>query len=94
MNLREQLYSGFYGFWVKNYRIGIMGILLISLLGISGVLSIPKESSPDIKFGIAQIGTAYPGASPEDIDSTITTRIEKGIQSVQGIDKIESSSSQ
>ena len=90
--LRSQLLSGFYGFWVQNYRIGIMLVLLIGLLGISNLLSIPKESSPDIKFGIIQIGTAYTGVAPEEIDSLITTRIEKEIQSIQGIDKMESSS--
>lgn len=90
--LRWQLLSGFYGFWIKNYRIGIMLVALIGLLGLSNLLSIPKESSPDIKFGIIQIGTAYTGVAPEEIDSLITSRIEKEIQSIQGIDKIESSS--
>lgn len=45
-----------------------------------------------IKFGIIQIGTAYSGVAPEEIDSLITSRIEKEIKSIQGIDKIESSS--
>lgn len=94
MSLREKLYSGFFGFWVGNYRIGIMLVVLITMLGISGILSIPKESSPDIKFGIVQVGTAYVGVSPEEIDSLITTRIEKEIQSISGIDSIASSSRQ
>ncbi len=49
-SLRDTLLSGFYGFWVRNYRIGIMAVVLIFLLGFSGIISIPKESSPDIKF--------------------------------------------
>jgi len=49
-SLRDKLLSGFYGFWVRNYRIGIMAVILISLLGVFGIISIPKESSPDIKF--------------------------------------------
>lgn len=93
-SLRDTLLSGFYGFWVRNYRIGIMGVVLIFLLGISGLLSIPKESSPDIKFGIISITTAYIGTSPEDMDSLITTRIEKQIKSIQGIDSISSASRQ
>lgn len=94
MTLRAKLSSGFFGFWVKNYRIGIMLVVLILMLGISGILSIPKESSPDIDFGIVQVGTAYVGVSPEEIDSLITTRIEKEIKNINGIDKIESSSRQ
>lgn len=92
--LRDKLLSGFYGFWVRNYRIGIMGVFLIFLLGFSGIISIPKESSPDIKFWLVSISTAYIGASPEDIDSLITTRIEKQIKSIQGIDTLASSSRQ
>ncbi len=80
--LREKLLSGFYGFWVKNYRIGIMLVSLIGLLGIGSLLSIPKESSPDIKFGIVQISTVYTGVAPEEIDALITTRIEKEIKNI------------
>ncbi len=65
---------------------------LIGLLGISNLLSIPKESSPDIKFGIVQIVTTYSGVAPEEIDTLITSRIEKEIRSIQGIDTMESSS--
>lgn len=69
-----------------------MFIVMIGILWISGLLSIPKESSPDIKFGIVLINTVYRGVSPEEIDALITTRIEKEIKNIQWIDKIESSS--
>ena len=44
---------------------------------------IPKESSPDIDFGIIAIGTVYTGVSPEDIDALITTKIEDELDSVE-----------
>lgn len=66
---------------------------MVSFLGISGLIAIPKESTPDIKFGIVMINTAYTGVTPEEIDALITTRIEKKIQNIDGIDAIESSSS-
>ncbi len=91
-SLRQKLFSGFYGFWVRNYRVGLMIVALISLLGISNLFTVPKESMPEIKFGIVQIGTAYIGVSPEEIDSLITTRIEKELQGIKGIDTIQSSS--
>ena len=44
---------------------------------------IPKESSPDIDFGIIAINTVYTGVSPEDIDSLITTKIADELDIVE-----------
>ena len=89
----EKLAAGPLGFWVRNYRMSYLLIVLVVLLGISSLFTIPKESAPDIKFGIIAINTLYTGVSPEDIDSLITTEIESEIRDLDGIDKIESRSS-
>lgn len=57
------------------------------------MITIPKESSPDIKFGIISINTLYPGVNPEDIDSIITEKIEDEIRDIEGINKLTSTSS-
>ncbi len=54
---------------------------------------IPKESTPDIKFGIVSVTTIYPGANPIDVDDLVTTEIQDQIKELQGIDTIQSSSS-
>ncbi|USN56647.1 MAG: efflux RND transporter permease subunit [Candidatus Peribacteria bacterium] len=69
-----------------------MMVVLLIIAGIGAMISIPKESSPAIDFGIIMINTSYPGASPEDIDDSITEEIESKIESIDGIDKIQSSS--
>ena len=66
---------------------------MIIFAGISSLISIPKESSPDIKFGIISISTLYSGVNPQDIDSLITEEIESEIKDIDGIKKITSSSS-
>jgi multidrug efflux pump subunit AcrB len=63
------------------------------MYGLFIAFTIPKESSPDIKFGIVNVTTIYPGANPVDIDDVITTKIEDKIEDIDGIDTIESSSS-
>lgn len=57
------------------------------------MVKIPKESSPDIKFGIVSIVTIYPWVSSIDIDNQITTKIENEIKNLEGIDKMNSTSS-
>jgi multidrug efflux pump subunit AcrB len=66
---------------------------LIVIAGLLAVFQIPKESSPDIKFGIISISTPYTGVNPTDIDSLITEKIEKEIKDIEGISKISSTSS-
>ena len=56
------------------------------------MISIPKESTPDIKFGIIVINTPYSGVNPQDIDSLITEKIEKEIEDIEGINTIKSDS--
>ena len=67
-------------------------LFLIIVIGLSSVFTIPKESSPDIKFGIISISTFYSGVNPQDIDSLITEKIEKEIDDIEGISKITSTS--
>jgi len=67
-------------------------IFLILALWAFSLATIPKESSPNIEFGIINISTVYVGASPEDIDQLITSKIEQEIKDLEWIDKIESTS--
>ncbi len=87
-----RLESGFFGFWVKNWRISFLVIALIAGLGAVSLMAIPKESSPTIEFGIISITTVYPGVNPVDMDSLVTEEIEAAVKDIDGIDKIDSSS--
>jgi multidrug efflux pump subunit AcrB len=84
--------DSFFSFWIKNYRVSFLVAFLIFATGLFSLYKIPKESSPDIKFGIILISTIYPGVSPTDMDNLITDKIEKEIQDLDGIKKISSTS--
>lgn len=85
--------NNFYGFWIKNFRISLLCIILLVAYGLYALVVIPKESTPDIKFGIVSIATVYPGANPIDVDDLITTEIEDKVKDIDGVDTIQSSSS-
>lgn len=91
--IREELESGFLGFWVKKYRISYILVAAVVFIGLLSVAVIPKESSPSIKFGMVAITTAYPGTNPVDMDSLVTDKLYKEIKDVDGIKKITSTSS-
>ncbi|PID87704.1 hypothetical protein CSB07_00070 [Candidatus Gracilibacteria bacterium] len=89
----DNFYKGFFAFFVTKFRVSFLLIFLILVYGILSLITIPKESSPDIKIGLISIKTPYIGVNPIDIDRSITEKIEKEIKDIDGIKKIKSSSS-
>jgi multidrug efflux pump subunit AcrB len=49
---------------------------------------VKREAFPDVDFDIVTVTTPYPGASPEEVERLITTKIEDQIRGVSGIDKV------
>ncbi len=49
-----------------------------------------REAFPDIKFDMVLIQTPYPGASPEEVETLVTRKIEDQVRSVSGVDRAES----
>lgn len=91
--LQEKFTTGFFGFWVRQYRISYLIVITLIIMGWLAIVSIPKESSPSVKLGTIMISTVYPGTSPVDMDSLISDKIYKEIKDIKWIDKITSSSS-
>jgi len=83
----------FFGFFVKQYKVSLLITFLLIFYWFFSLLSIPKESAPDIKFGIIWINTIYTWVNPQDIDDLITDKIEKEIKDIEWIKKISSTSS-
>jgi len=91
--INEKIEKWFFWFWVKKYKVSFLLIFLIIFAGLFSMYTIPKESSPDIKFWVISINTIYPWVNPSDIDSLITDKIEKEIKDISWIKKITSTSS-
>jgi multidrug efflux pump subunit AcrB len=68
--------------------------IIIFMGGIASYMSMPKENFPDVVTPEIYIGTPYPGNSPLDIEKLITHPFEKEINSITGVDEINSTSVQ
>ena len=67
--------------------------LFMALILISGYVTLPKilmEIFPAPVLDIVTISVPYPGASPEDIEKSICTKIEENIAGIESIKKIRS----
>ena len=56
----DELSHTYFGRWIQNYKVSFLVIALLIIYGSIVLRKIPKESTPDIKFGIVQITTVYP----------------------------------
>lgn len=79
-------------FFVENFRVVILLIILISIWGIFSYTQLPVESNPEVKIPIAVVVVPYPGASPSVVEELVTKKVETGIAGISGIKKITSTS--
>ncbi len=71
--------------------VGVL-IAIIIVLGTFSYVSLPRESAPDIPIPVIVISTPYEGVAPEDIESSITLKIEKELAGLKGVKEIRSAS--
>ena len=92
LEFNPELRKTWLNFFVVNFRVVILLILLLTAWGLYSYRALPLESNPEVKVPFALIATAYPGAAPTDVEELVTKKIETGISGVKGIKKITSSS--
>ena len=79
---------------IKNKTtVGVLGLIIILVGGYSYV-SLPREAAPDIPIPYILVTTMYEGVSPEDLETSVTMKIEKELNGVRGVEEITSSSAE
>lgn len=70
-------------------------MLMVSLLlfGYLGIRGMGVDQFPQVDFPIVTITTVLPGASPEVIESDVTEPIEEQLFTIEGVDRVTSTSS-
>jgi multidrug efflux pump subunit AcrB len=68
---------------------GMMSLTLL-VLGVLGYRRLGTDLYPDVSFPFVTITTAWPGASPEDVEESVTRRIEDAVSSIPGIKTVTS----
>ncbi len=82
---------------IPNYALDNKKVIyfILILLLIGGVISffrLPKKEDSPFIIKTAVLITQYPGATPQEVEKLITEPIEREIQSMSEVDKIESES--
>lgn len=72
----------------------IMMMLSFLVLGLASWQRMNVEEFPDVDFPFVVIQTTYDGASPEVIENDITKKLEEQINTISGLKRLTSTSSQ
>lgn len=66
----------------------IMAALMV--IGSYSFMRLPIEQLPDVDFPVVAVVVSYPGAAPEAVESDIIEPIEESVNTISGIDYIQS----
>jgi len=79
---------------IKNRTtVAVLGLIII-LMGGYSYLTLPREAAPDIPIPFILVTTIYEGVSPEDMETSVTMKIEKELNGIRGVEEITSSSAE
>ena len=85
----------FFSFIIKRWLIfGLLVIVLPIVAGTFAYRSLPKEGEPEISAPVAIVVTLYPGASPSEIESLVTTPIEEALSDLKDVKEMRSNSAE
>src|SRR5215216_5101179 len=71
----------------------MLGLALI-VLGLFSYLKLGVDLFPKVQFPTVTVTTVLPGASPEEVETEITKKIEEAVNTIEGIDELRSVSAE
>lgn len=77
---------------IKRPSVIIVLFIILTLGGIFSYTQLGYELVPKFEVNVITIQTVYPGASPTEVETSVTKKIEDAVSSLESIKKIESKS--
>ncbi|MCS4224190.1 efflux RND transporter permease subunit [Sphingobacterium sp. BIGb0165] len=77
---------------IKRPSIIIVLFIILTLGGLFSYTQLGYELVPKFEINVITVQTVYPGASPSEVESSVTKKIEDAISSLESIKKVESTS--
>ena len=80
-------------FSVKRPFTVLVGVILVIVLGVVSFMKMTPDLLPSIDLPYVVVMTTYPGATPEEVEQTVTKPIEQSMAVVENVKTITSTSS-
>ncbi|MEN1728067.1 MAG: efflux RND transporter permease subunit [Pseudomonadota bacterium] len=81
--------------WFANNPVAANLLMLFILIGgLFTAWSMKAETFPEINPGQISVTVPYPGATPSEIEESITKRVEEAIIGIEGVDRVRSTAAE
>jgi len=77
---------------IKRPTIIIVLFTILTLGGLLSYSSLGYELIPKFEVNVVTVSTIYPGASPSEVENSVTKKIEDAVSSLENVKKVESKS--
>jgi len=77
---------------IKRPTLVIVLFIILTLGGLFSYSQLSYELIPKFEINVVTISTVYPGASPGEVENTVTKKIEDAVSSLENVKKVESKS--
>lgn len=78
----------------ENHVAANLLMIFIVVSGIISLFKVKQEVFPEIPLDIITVEVQYRGASPKDVEETVSIKIEEAIAGIEGIERVTSVSSE
>lgn len=82
----------FWTFFLRKRQFTVLLVVSLIAAGTYALISIPKESAPEVRIPVGIVTVIFPGASAEDVEELVTNEIEASIANLENMDTLTSSS--
>lgn len=81
-------------YFIDNEIAGNILMILLFIVGLFGLSQMKTTFFPEVESRIITIRAIYPGASPEEIEEGIVSKIEENLKGITGLERVTSISSE
>src|SRR5258705_6512444 len=75
---------------IRRPVFALMIVLTFVVLGVAGYARLGVDRFPSVDIPVIRINASLPGASPEEMESTVSQPIEEVVNTIEGIDELRS----
>jgi multidrug efflux pump subunit AcrB len=81
-------------FFIERSHFSYFVLVVLIAAGVFSLLTIPKESSPEVAIPVGIVSTALPGATADEVEVLVTTPVENallgGLENVSSVSSVSS----
>lgn len=81
---------GLWNFFLTRRAFTIFTMIALLSAGVYALVTIPKESNPEVVIPIGVVTTVLPGATAADIEELVTNTLEPAVRNIANIDEVTS----